>query len=182
MISHSKFVPLILATILDREQWLSSSAQSGVVLVEVKGHRFLFKESPPENTGYILMPQGIRGYDPKFGKLSIELNELAKSKRPLHNKHESLKVNRIPTSVINLEVFRYDMDLDNEVTLIKKRRNKFLLRQRAQIVVLLAVSMLLWIAVYFISPRLPNLFEVFLFTCCLIPLCIETITCIRLLK
>ena len=74
MISHSKFVPLILATILDREQWLSSSAQSGVVLVEVKGHRFLFKESPPENTGYILMPQGIRGYDPKFGNGLATLN------------------------------------------------------------------------------------------------------------
>lgn len=182
MISCSKFVPLILATILDREHWLSISARSGVVLVEVKGHRFLFKEKLPENTGYILMPQGIRGYDPKFGKLSIELNELARGKGPLYKKHEPLKVNRIPTSKINLEVFSYDLEIDFEVSLIKQKRNKYLIKQRVQLLAILVVSMILWGVVYFISPHLPNPFEVFLIACCFIPLCIETITCIRLLK
>lgn len=89
--NNTKFVPLIYATILSQEAWLTKCAQSGLVLSRVRGHRFIFKKKGAENIGYLLMPQGLRGYDPDFGKLSIELGALSKCKRPLYNKHESPK-------------------------------------------------------------------------------------------
>ena len=151
--NNSKFVPLIYATILSQEAWLTKCAQSGLVLSLVKGHRFFFKRKDAENIGYFLMPQGLRGYDPDFGKLSIELGDLSRSKRPLYNKHESPKVNRINVENMNLEVFSYDISLEELVSEIKLRRNRYLFKQRLQLLIAYASAGSFLIITWILSLR-----------------------------
>lgn len=83
---------------------------------------------------------------------------------------------------MNLEVFSYDSSLEEIVSEIKLKRNRYLFKQRLQLLIAYASAGSLLIITWVLSLRSLPVFGFLLLVCFIVLTCIEAVTCIRLSK